>query len=68
MEHAVITNKQGFSKVVNPSDHIEVESAVLAITKNWGIAQHLVEWCEIASAGMKEQTYAPLIKVEIITA
>ena len=66
MERAIITDARGFYKVVNPSDHIEVESAVMAITKNWGLARYYAEWCEIASAGMADITHNPYIKVEIV--
>lgn len=68
MEHAVITDAKGVAKVVNPSDHIAVESAVMAITHNWGIAQYIAEWCDIACAGMADITNLPnipYIRVEI---
>lgn len=68
MERAIITDAKGISKVVNPSDHVAVESAVMAITKNWGIAQYIAEWCDIAYAGMVDITNLPnipYIRVEI---
>lgn len=68
MEYAVITDGAGASRMVNPSDHIAVESAVMAITHNWGIAQYIAEWCDIACTGMADITNLPnipYIRVEI---
>lgn len=66
MEIAVITDMKGYTKCVNPSERIEVMNAVLALTPNWGIAQYLADWCEVAPAGMINTSYEPTIKVEIV--
>lgn len=68
MEYAVITDERGTRKIVNPSDRVAVQSAIMAITKNWGIAEYYAEWCEIACAGMADATKLPnipYVRVEI---
>lgn len=65
MEHAVITDRRGFSKVVNPSDRTALSLALSNLTKNWGLIQDIADWCDIASAGM---TYpdSPSFEVKIV--
>jgi len=70
MEYAVITDGRGERKIVNPSDRVAVQSAIMAITGNWGLAEYYVEWCEIACAGMMDATNLPnipYVQVEIAT-
>jgi len=66
MEWAVITNAKGVRQAYNPADRLGITRAVLDMTRNYGIAQDLAEWCDLASAGMRKTYDRPFVCAEIV--